>query len=230
LMVAYPMRFHPLVLAMKSEIDAGRIGDVFQMSIWTEQLTRPNGRDWFQSPRLGGGQLFSHGCHYIDLLLWFLGDPVVGSHLGTTMGTDWMDGEGTSNVSIEFASGALGYHFGTWGARGTKHGYEFHAHGADGMLDLDLGSSTLKLYRGKTVETLYEHRGTTKHVEGELTHFADCLDTGAAPLTDGPSSLQGLRVIWRLYEAERQSALADLRGLGLTELGQDPVTAERSRN
>lgn len=218
LMVAYPMRFHPLVLALKNEIDAGRIGEVFQISIWTEQLTRRAADNWLNSAELlGGGQLFSHGCHYIDLLLWMLGKPIVGTHMGTRKGTEWMEGEGTSNVAIEFASGALGYHFGTWGAQGTKHGYEFQAFGSDGMLAMDLSSSTLTLHRGSTVETLHRHRGSTKHVEGELTHFLDCLDGKAEPFTDGPGSLQGLRVIWRLYEAERRRVVADLTGLGLDE-------------
>ena len=40
LMVAYCMRFHPLVVKMKELIDAKTYGDVFQLSIWTEQLTR----------------------------------------------------------------------------------------------------------------------------------------------------------------------------------------------
>ena len=77
---------------------------------------------------LGGGQLFSHGCHYIDILLAWMGQPVSGTHLGTNFGTPWMEGEGTSNVSLKFANGALGYHFGTWGAKGTRLRYSFHAH------------------------------------------------------------------------------------------------------
>src|SRR5690606_25227806 len=77
LMVAYCMRFHPLVMEMKRLIDAKTYGEVFQVSLWTEQLTRfPQGH-WATSARtLGGGQLFSHGCHYIDVLLWFLGKPL----------------------------------------------------------------------------------------------------------------------------------------------------------
>ena len=38
-----------------------------------------------------------------------------------------------------------------------------------------------------------------------------------AELTDGEGSLQGLRVIWKLYEAEDKGEIADLRGLGLDE-------------
>ena len=42
------------------------------------------------------------------------------------------------------------------------------------------------------------------------------LETGQQPLTDAPSSLQGLRLIWQLYEAEPQGRIADLRGLGIS--------------
>ena len=40
LMIAYCMRFHPLVQRLKALLDAQAYGDVFQVSIWTEQLTR----------------------------------------------------------------------------------------------------------------------------------------------------------------------------------------------
>ena len=37
----------------------------------------------------------------------------------------------------------------------------------------------------------------------------------STPLTDGPGSLEGLQVIWKLYEAEDANQVADLQGLGL---------------
>jgi hypothetical protein len=37
------------------------------------------------------------------------------------------------------------------------------------------------------------------------------------PMTDGHSALQSLRVIWKLYDAEKFGIVADLRGLGLPE-------------
>jgi len=232
LMIAYCMRFHPLVGAMKEHLDAGTFGDVFQVSIWTEQLTRYPPDHWAsKAATLGGGQLFSHGCHYIDILLWYLGRPLQGTHLGTNFGTPWMEREGTSNVTIEFAGGRLGYHFGTWGARGSRLRYSFHAHCTEGMLEADITGSRLLIHSGKTRETAGESlRGRTgdgevlmeaesgKHTENEMAHFLDCIETGTPPLTDGPGSLQGLRVIWRLYEAEKEGKVADLRGLGLDEV------------
>ena len=50
-----------------------------------------------------------------------------------------------------------------------------------------------------------------------MAHFLDCVETGQTPLTDGTRSLQGLRVIWRLYEAEEAGNIADLTGLGLDQ-------------
>jgi UDP-N-acetyl-2-amino-2-deoxyglucuronate dehydrogenase len=129
LMTAYCMRYHPLVVKIKELTDSGAYGDVFQISIWTEQYTYQQSDSWGAlAATLGGGQLFSHGCHYIDLLLWYLGSPVKGTHTGTKRCTPWMDMEGTSNVTIEFENGALGYHFGTWGAKGSRLNYSIHAH------------------------------------------------------------------------------------------------------
>lgn len=77
-------------------IETKYLGEVFHISIYTEQLTQPPPNHWIRSAeKLGGGQFFSHGCHYIDLLLWFLGNPIKGVHLGTRKGTPWMEKEGT---------------------------------------------------------------------------------------------------------------------------------------
>ena len=224
LMVGYIMRYHPLTLALKETIDKGLIGTVFQLSLWTEQYTRhPDGHWANRAVTLGGGQLFSHGCHYIDLLMWFLGRPVSGVHIGTNLGTPWMEKEGTSNVTMQFEGGALGYHAGTWGARGTRLGYSFHAHGEKGMLEANFTLDKLILHRDNTDEHVRFHGSQEgKQSENQLSHFAHCIETGSTPDTDGRSSLQSLRVIWRLYDAEQRNVVADLTGLGLDEV-EEPL-------
>ncbi|WP_166350827.1 Gfo/Idh/MocA family protein [Phytoactinopolyspora limicola] len=218
LMTAYPMRFHPLVTQLKEHMDDHLVGEIFQVSIWTEQRTQREPGHWIgRADTLGGGQLFSHGCHYVDLLLWFLGTPVRGTHIGTRKGTPWLEREGTSNVSIEFANGALGYHFGTWGARGSKLSYSIHVHGTEGMLEADFRAGELRLHTRAGIKVLAETRKRDKYVEYEIAHFLDRIEDGRAPMTDGPGSLQGLRLIWRLYQAEDEGVVADLSGLGLDQ-------------
>jgi len=235
LMTAYPVPFWPVVEKMKELIDSKAFGEVFQMSIWTEQLTLTEPEHWGSSAkRLGGGQFFSHGCHYVDLMLRFLGNPVKGVHMGTNRGTPWMEMEGTSNVTIEFENGIMGYHFGTWGARGSRLGYSFHVHCTEGMLEMHLGEGKLyahssmkqehgDLETGSNCEVLMEIEEPGKMTQHETRHFIECITSGKRPIVDGPRSMQGLRVIWRLYEAEQNNTIADLRGLGLEEEWDNPA-------
>ena len=237
LMTAYPMRFQPLVVKLKELIDAKYLGEIFHVGIYTEQHTEPPPGHWIRSAdQLGGGQFFSHGCHYIDLLLWFLGNPIKGVHLGTRLGTPWMEKEGTSDAVIVFESGAMGHHFGTWGARATRHGYSIHVQAEHGMLEADITHGILYAHHGfkgrtpkgglagtlspavKDAEIVMQSQSASKYLQGELAHFLECIKSGATPLTDAAGSLQGLRVIWRMEEAEAENRFADLRGLGLAEI------------
>ena len=54
-----------------------------------------------------------------------------------------------------------------------------------------------------------------RHVHNELIHFVECIENRKHPTTDGMRSLQSLRVIWKLYEAEQHGVVADLRVLEL---------------
>ncbi len=230
LMTAYPVRFWPETLKLKELMDAGTVGEVFQMTVYTDHWNpaRDTRGTWMTCQGLGGGQFLSHGCHYVDILLWFLGKPVSGTHMGTNTGTPWMDREGTSHAVIKFENGALGYHTGTWGARGTTHRYKVDIYGTDGTLSYtnegpDGGKIRLLRTLGYEAqnagtEVLWEKNASGgKRTDGEIEHFIECIRTGQTPITDGQSSLCGLRCIWKMYEAEASGAVADLRGLGLND-------------
>ena len=224
LMCGYPVRYWPGIVQLKKLLDSGEYGTPFMMSVWTEQLTQYHSYHWALTSRLGGGQLFSHGCHYIDLLLWFLGQPVSGSHVGTNTGTPWMLREGTSAVTIKFANGAVGYHGATWGARGTRLGYDFQVHTDKGLLDYDHAAGTITYFSKEEVhepgqpshniqEVIWDSGTRTKSTNFEIDHFVDCIHTGKKPLTSGRTALESLRVIWKLYEAEKAGVMADLRDI-----------------
>ena len=224
LMCAYPVRYWPGIVKLKELVDSGEYGKVFMMSVWTEQLTICEVGSWGGSARLGGGQLFSHGCHYIDLLLWFLGQPVSGSHTGTNVGTPWMLREGTSAVTMKFANGAVAYHGATWGARGTRLGYDFQIQTEKGLLDYEHAKGTITFY-GKSeahtpgeaatneVKVIWAQGDGKKATQHEINHFVDCVLNGKTPLTNGREALRSLQVIWKLYDAEKTNTVADLRDI-----------------
>ena len=229
LMCAYPVPFWRSMVELKRLVDTGAFGRIIQMSIWTEQLTRPESEyHWQNTARLGGGQFFSHGCHYVDLLLRFLGEPIEGSHFGTRVGTEWLRREGTSVAIFQFKNGAVGYHGATWGARGTKLGYNFQIQTEKGLLEYDRGANVIRLYGGAglhvpgTAENnsytriLWDGNGpANKETHYEISHFVDCIRNHKEPITGGRAALQSLRIIWKMYDAEKNGTTADLRGLGL---------------
>ena len=234
LMCAYPVPYLVGIEKLKELVDSGNFGQVIQMSIWTEQLTGADtkfGRPedcWGNTSRLGGGQLFSHGCHYIDLFLHFLGNPTWGAHVGTRVGTPWMIREGTSAVVIKFENGAVGYHGATWGARGTRMGYDFQIQTEKGLLEYDHTGGELRYYSDCPVHipgheaeqkgsysVLMSNIDNSKQTQREISHFVHCVRTGEEPRTSGRKALQSLRVIWKLYQAEDTNTMADLHGLGL---------------
>ena len=126
---------------------------------------------------------------------------------------------GCDTVATDYRSILDDIDFGTWGAKGTRLKYSFHAHCTEGMLEGQIGRGRLLLHQGALEEEqggekLLLETAVGKHVENELLHFVDCLEHGRRPLTDGRRSLRSLRVIWKLYEAEAQGVVADLRAIG----------------
>ena len=230
LMCAYPVRHWPGIVKLKEMVDSGEYGKIIQMSIWTEQFTKEDPLHWSNTARIGGGQFFSHGCHYVDLMMWFLGNPVRGSHFGTRVCTPWLLKEGTSVAIFSFESGALGYHGATWGAKGTKLGYSFQIQCEHAMLEYQHQEGVVRVYDGlakhvpgqndtlNSREVWKREGNSSKETQYEIMHFIDCIHTGKTPVTDGRTALQGLRVIWRMYDAEKTNTVADLRGLGFDEI------------
>ena len=242
LMCAYPLRFKPHIVKLKELIDSGDYGRVMQVSMWTEQLTVSDELNWISTERLGGGQFFSHGCHYIDAMLWFLGNPVKGIHFGTRVGTPWLLHEGTSVAIMKFENGALGYHGATWGAHGTKLDYEFQIMTEKGLIayhhtDKEIhfydqarvhvpGSADEYTRKYKVIWSHEEPASSGKNTNHEIEHFADCILNGKRPITDGYTALQGLRAIWKMYDAEKHNVVADLRGCGLDQLPEKLFLAD----
>ena len=223
-MCAYPVPYWEGVCLMRDLLATGQYGKITQMSIWTEQYT-PVPMEIAQEAAVsrGGGQLFSHGCHYIDILLEFLGDPAYGVHIGSNLNTPWMgDTEGTSNVTLMFKNGIMAYHFGTWGARGSTLNYTFQIHTDEGMFDYkDLGptptltfTSMLHPDPDKRREIVWKLTSTAGHATWrEVTHFLECIEEKKEPFTNARRALRGLDVIWKLYDAEKKGEIADLSNI-----------------
>lgn len=208
LMVAYIVRYRPEVQLLKQIVDSGQYGRPLNANCWVESYLRPAPESWFaKRATLGGGVLFSHGCHYIDLLTWLLGKPVQVAGLGTRLGTEWMEGEGTHHSILKFESGALAHQITSWGLKVNCKPALLHVHTPEACLVLY--GSKLEAVTAEGRQLLYEPPGDRNPKAGalhQIEHFLDCIATGGKPLTDGMAGLESQRVIWSIYNQERAAA------------------------
>jgi len=76
LMTAQHMRFSAAAKALKTEIDAGALGDVYHARAWMlRRAALPVGEGFILKKHSGGGPCIDIGVHVLDLTLWMMGHP-----------------------------------------------------------------------------------------------------------------------------------------------------------
>ncbi|MEW6754912.1 MAG: Gfo/Idh/MocA family oxidoreductase [Candidatus Latescibacterota bacterium] len=77
LMINFSFRFSDMSYALKQQVDAGVIGDIyFGRTAWHRRRGIPRFGGWFGDKELaGGGPLIDLGVHRLDLALWLMGYP-----------------------------------------------------------------------------------------------------------------------------------------------------------
>lgn len=112
LMIDFSFRFTPASFALKEQVEAGVIGDIyFGRSAWHRRRGIPGG--WFVDKHMaGGGPLLDLGVHRLDLALWLMGYPEPVAVSGSTYDHIAQQEQQNYNVEdlacglIKFANGA----------------------------------------------------------------------------------------------------------------------------
>jgi predicted dehydrogenase len=108
--VALQRRTDPLFQSVRRALVQGDLGDLTLASVvlpYYRDMAYYNQADWRGTWALdGGGVLMNQGIHIIDLLLWFMGDPVEIKALGGTLHRD-IEVEDVIAAVLRFGQGAL---------------------------------------------------------------------------------------------------------------------------
>ena len=86
LMINFSYRFTEASFALKGQVDAGAVGEIyFGRSVWHRRRGIPGLGGWFTDrERSGGGPLIDLGVHRLDLALWLMGYPEPVAVTGST--------------------------------------------------------------------------------------------------------------------------------------------------
>jgi predicted dehydrogenase/threonine dehydrogenase-like Zn-dependent dehydrogenase len=101
LMVGFNRRFSPQILKIKTLLEAVRAPKSLVMTVNAGEIP---GDHWTQDPEIGGGRVIGEACHFIDLLRFLAGCPIV-SHSRAAMNSENRD---TLSIQLEFADGSIG--------------------------------------------------------------------------------------------------------------------------
>lgn len=150
LMVGFNRRFAPQVQKIKSLLGGINEAKSFIMTVNAGAIPAQH---WTQDMPVGGGRILGEGCHFIDLLRFLAGAPIV-SHSSSMLAASTGD---TATIQLGFADGSIGtVHYFSNGSRSfPKERLEIFAQGR--VLQLDNyrklrgfgwpGFSTMNLWR-----------------------------------------------------------------------------------
>ena len=106
LMVGFNRRFAPHVQRIKALLDGAAEPSVFVMTVNAGAIPVSH---WTQDPAVGGGRIVGEGCHFIDLLRFLAGSPIVSfdaASIGRAAGMTVTDDK--VSITLRFADGSLG--------------------------------------------------------------------------------------------------------------------------
>ena len=226
LMVAYVTRFLPIWQKLHEMVSGGEYGRPFMAQVRTEDYMAEPAlwrKSWKSFPM---GCLMSHGCHYVDQMIWNLGDVVQATCLSRDAAQwDKLSREDTAAAIYRFENGALGTYVASWGTRHTDCRLRFSvyldggnivlSYDPDGIRRLTLWQSgdregQVVLEQDPRKADPMDAFSASKNFVGECGHFIDCIVNDKTPLTNGRESKKSMEAIAAAYHGEDYGIIAGL--------------------
>lgn len=112
LFVVKQNRFNPPVVALKKAVEEGWLGKIMSAQLncfWNRTDAYYQQSDWKGTLALDGGTLYTQFSHFVDLLIWIVGDiDAVHVFAKNFIHHSTVQFEDTGVIALEFSNGALG--------------------------------------------------------------------------------------------------------------------------
>ncbi|MFC5268753.1 Gfo/Idh/MocA family protein [Kribbella qitaiheensis] len=209
LMCAHNQLFLPAVAKAKELLDAGTIGDVYEVRTTDSFYNNfdPANMGWRASSKTsGGGELIDTGYHPTYLMLHLAGgSPVEATAMLSTHRLKFMEGEDSAQVLIRFDNGVVGQLVTSWAYQPAPVTERFSVVGELGSLHSNGNSLTYQLRSGETDTFDLEPVDT---FVAEVGHFADSLINKTRPLHTDEEGIAVLGILLAAYEGARTKTIA----------------------
>ena len=198
-------RFDPASVLVAGAAHSGRLGRltsaVASVAWWRGQDYYDSG-SWRGTWELdGGGAVMNQGVHTVDLLVWFLGEPVEVTAHTALLAHERIEVEDVAVATVRFASGALAVvHMSTAAYPGLSA--RIQVHGTEGSAIID--DDELAYFHTSDGEQVVVNgeRASDAFVLGHLRQYEDVVEaiqSGRAPGVRVDDALLSLAVVRAIY-------------------------------
>ncbi len=228
LMVMRNNRFRPESLFLKKFIEEGHCGELYTGRCgWVRRRGIPGKGGWFTTKALsGGGPLIDLGVHFIDLAMWFMGDPKpvsvtgavyckfadsdlsdsVHSQFGEKQEDGTFDVEDLATGFIRFENGAtLQIEF-SWASNVEQEMNFVELRGTKAGFSFKNGD--LKIFSeasGQLIDSTPAIRGKNVSIHGEnIKHFVDCVQGRAEPIIRPEHGVDMIKILSAIYQSAEE--------------------------
>jgi len=224
IMINFSSRFGPTGYALKQQVDAGVVGDIyFGRTVWHRRRGMPGFGGWFGTKELsGGGPLIDLGVHRLDLALWLMGYPQPAWVMGATFDPiaqeiaaregKKFDVEDLAAACIKFENGAMLMVEASWASNqkkneqmetmlfGTKGGLSQHNVGEGYDAEAEL-----YVERNGCQFDMKLHAPVPK-AHGAMYHFVDAIATDCPHIATGEEGVTVMKILDAIYESAKTGA------------------------
>lgn len=197
LMVGFNRRFAPQIVRMRELL--GTIKSPKAMVVTVNAGALPASH-WTQDPERGGGRMIGEGCHFIDLMRFLAGSPIVALQASALQGGDQRPEENMA-VSLQFGNGSIGtLHYLANGSKGfPKERVEVFAGGRVLQLDNFRRLTGFGFPKFRSMNLRQQDKGHS----AELKAFASSVKTGGAAPIPFDEIAEVTRVTFAISEQAR---------------------------
>lgn len=206
-------RFQGPTQFIRRAIDLGLLGSitsaVAESTGWRTQAYYDSAA-WRGSRNVeGGGALMNQGIHMLDLLIWFLGEPMSVMAHTALAAHDHIDVEDVAGATIAFESGAVGAVLATTAAR-RRGAIRIAVHGDQGAVEMagtTWGQERISLFESlhtpESVPELNERPDLDGALRAQLVDFIDAIRDSRAPYVTLDHGIVTLKAVLAVYESSR---------------------------
>ncbi len=219
-------RSYPVYLRVKRAIDDGKLGRLLYGNAIVPWYRTDEyySRGWQGTWKLdGGGALMNQSIHYIDLLLWFMGDVASVCGFSDHLAHD-IETEDCGSAALKFTSGAQGLIQGTTCTykghparieiHGTKGnvlivGDEISIWQIDGEEEIINPQAGMSLTATSDPKAGMQENAVISHAE-QIGDVITAFEEGREPILNGQEARRAVEVILAIYESSRDDTVVKL--------------------